>query len=239
MNRDIIEPTVDEHGSDSHPAFGMISAAAISSTPGEVLFDSDILHGRTVRITVQRATRRREISHDYIHSHGADLVEVELSQAQWASFVSSMNTVGVPCTIRRTETDWKIPGLPYNPRLAVSMREVREAAENSMTEIAEALAEYEALVESKAGARLRADALHNLHHKIKNAAPNVDYTSRKLAEHTENVVQKARADVEAMVTQKAVQLGLTTAEAAGLVALPAMPTDQPAAIEATTTDSEV
>ena len=35
---------------------------------------------------------------------------------------------------------------------------------------------------------------------IANAVPNVDYAARQLAEHAENVVEKSRADIEAMVT---------------------------------------
>lgn len=45
------------------------------------------------------------------------------------------------------------------------------------------------------------EAMRRLLAAIDNAAPNVDFASKQLVEHTENVVQKARADIEAMVVQ--------------------------------------
>lgn len=198
--RKISEPTQDERGNEVHPAYGMIKASRVTNSVGSVLFDSDIQHTHSVVLTVTRATRKRSLNRDWIHPDGKDLIEVEVSEAQWASFVSSMNTTGVPCTIRRTPDEVYVDGLPYSPRMQQSMQEVHDAAERTFSEIKEALAAYE---EKKTAANLR-----NLHYTIENATANVDYTSKTLREHTENVVQRARADIEAMVTHKAVQLGL-------------------------------
>ena len=218
--RPIEEPTLNQHGDETHPAFGMISAARMTSTPGAVLFDSDIKHGNTVRITVNRATRKRDLNHDWIHASNRDLIEVELSEAQWASFVSSMNTSGVPCTIRRTETDWQIPGLEYDPRLAHSMGEVKTAAAKAFGKIREARDAYEQALAEKAPAKERNQKLRDLHYAIENSGANMHFAAKTLVEHTENVVQKARADIEAMVATEAQRLGLTGAEAKGLLELP-------------------
>ncbi len=68
-----------------------------------------------------------------------------------------------------------------------------------------------------------ADALVLLGYRIRSDEPNVAFAARQLDKHAEDVVQRARADVEAMVTQKAAQLGLPTGQAAGLLELPLMP----------------
>lgn len=221
---DIVEPTVDQYGSDTHPAFGQISASRGSySGQGAILFDSDVRHQHTVTITVTEATRQRSNGHDYIHGGTKRLIEVEMSEAQWASFVSSMNTSGVPCTLKATETQWNIPGLPYAPRLAQSMAEVKEAADRLMVEIKAARDAYEKALADKAPAAVRNEALRKLHFTIENAEANANLAAKKLAEHAENVVQKARADIEAMVGAEATRLGLTSGQAEGLLALPAMP----------------
>lgn len=225
--RETTEPTVDKYGSDAHPAFGQIHAARISSSaPGQVLFDSDLRHQHTVRITVQRATRRRDLNHDWIHGSGLELIEVELSEAQWASFVSSMNTSGVPCTIRATETDHQVPGLPYDPRLARSMQEVKNSAVVIFGKIREARDAYEKALADKAPAKERNEKLRALHFAVENAGSNMTFAAKTLVEHTENVVQRARADIEAMVSAEATRLGLTAAEAEGLLELPAMPGEE-------------
>jgi hypothetical protein len=91
-----------------------------------------------------------------------------------------------------------------------------------MAEVREAMAAYDAL-DPKAPAKAKQAALRNLRSRIDNAEPNVTFAAKSLTEHAENVVEKARADVEAMVTQKAAQLGLTTGQTAGVLELPLMP----------------
>lgn len=199
--RKLSEPTVDKYGQDVHPAWGMISAHRGQYGPaGAVLFDSDIRHGETITVRLHRASRKREVSRDWIHPYD-EIVEVEMSLAQWASFVSSMNTQGVPCTIRRTETEVFVDQAPYAPRLAESMADVHEAAMRTYDSVKAA---FEKVREKPTKANIR-----DLEIALRNAVPNVDYSAKTLTEHAENVVQRARADVEAMVTTRAAQLGIT------------------------------
>jgi hypothetical protein len=179
---------------------------------------------------VSRATRNRDLNHDYVHP-GRELIEVEMSEAQWASFVSSMNTSGVPCTLRRTESEVFVPELPYQPRLAESMREVKDAAVKVFGEIREARDAYEKALADKVPAKERKAALERLHYAIENSGANMTFAAKQLVEHTENVVQKARSDIEAMVQAEAARLGLTAGQAQGLLELPVLEGEEPEAIE--------
>lgn len=212
MSREIVTPTLNEHGDETHPAFGMIGASRGStSRPGATLFDSDIQHAHTVTVRVATASRKRDLNHDWNHRN-REFVEVEMSEAQWASFVSSMNSgTGVPCTIRRREDDWDVPGLSYEPRLAESMAEVRESGDKAFAEIREAFAVAR---EKPTKANMK-----TLEARINNATPSMEFAARSLSEHAENVVQKSRADLEAMVSAKAQQLGLTPADLGGALQL--------------------
>ena len=88
------------------------------------------------------------------------------------------------------------------------MDEVHGAAAAAEEKVQSAFAAY---VEKKNAANLRA-----LEIAISHMTPNMDYAAQSLSEHAENVVQRARADVEAFVLQKARQLGLDPAELGGL-----------------------
>jgi len=203
MKRPTEKPTVNDRGDEVHPAWGLIGASRVSSTPGAPLFDSDIRHSHYVVVRLSRAKRKRDLSHDY--KYGAEeIVEIAMSEAQWASFVSTMNVgQGVPCTIERIFME-RMPGLEYEPRLAESMDEVANASAKAMEAINEAFAAYS---EKKTAANLR-----SLEAAIANAPANITYTAKALSEHAENVVQRASADIEAMVTSKAKQLGIDPAE---------------------------
>lgn len=207
--RDYSEPTVDEYGSEVHPAWATIGAYRGQST-GTYLFDSDVKHQNTVTIRLYEANRKRDLHHDWIHG-GKEIMEVELSEAQWASFVSAMNSgSGVPCTLRYTKEGGYTDDFPHVARLGETMAETHAAAQGAFDDIREAFAAYEALPNSPAKAKR--EALNTLRARIENAVPNVDYAGKVLIEHAEDVVQKSKADIEAFVVQKAAQLGLDPAD---------------------------
>lgn len=205
------EPTRDEHGDEQHPAWVLVGVARVSaSPPGAVLFDSDIRHQHFVIVSVKRATRRRDLNHDWKHGRET-IVEFAMSEAQWASFVSSMNVgSGVPATLQwdATKDDPMVPGMPFAPRLQVSMDEVHGAAVEAQKAVQAAFAAYQ---EKKTAGNLR-----TLQATIQNMAPNIDFAARSLSEHAENVVQRAQADIEAFVVQKAQQIGLDPADLGGM-----------------------
>lgn len=201
--RETEPPTLNEHGDETHPAWGLIGASRVSSSPpGATLFDSDIRHQYYVVVRLRRASRKRDLGHDYKYGE-EQLVEIAMSEAQWASFLSTMNVgEGVPCTIESVGREI-VPGVEYEPRLAVSMDEVGNAAQKSMEEIQSAFDAYE---QHKTKANR-----DTLKYAIRNAPANMAFAAKTLSEHAENVVQRARADVEAMVVSKAEQLGIDSA----------------------------
>lgn len=207
----MIKPTTNEYGDEQHPAWVLVGASRVScSPPGHALFDSDLRHQHYVVVRVKRASRSRDLYHDWKHGRQT-IVEFAMSEAQWASFVSSMNAGdGVPATLEwdMTREDPQVPGVPYEPRLQVSMDEVHDAASRAQADVAKAFAAYK---EKKSVENLR-----TLESAIRNMTPNIDFAAKSLGEHAENVVQRARADVEAFVVQKAQQLGLDPADLGSL-----------------------
>lgn len=209
--RDVVEPTVDEYGYELHPAWGMISVfrSQVMGGPsdGAVLFDSDIPHHHVVTVRLHEARRKRELNRDH-KMEGRVISEVTFTEAQWASFIASTNSSGVPCTIDwREATGGPVPRMPYAPRLQQSMEEVRGAAEHSMEMIRAA---FEKVQEKPNKGNIR-----HLEAMIDNAPANMEFAAKSLSEHAENVVQRARADIEAFVVDKANQLGLDPGELAG------------------------
>lgn len=217
MPKERIDYTTDPDGDESHPAFGMVSFNRVHATPGEVLFQSDVRHPEYVVIRVHEATRRRDLHHDWVHAE-RKVLEISMSMAQFASFVASAGTEGVPATIDYVGTGkhgaGERPGLKPASRLARTTGEVRDAAAMAYAAIADAFAKYEEAVGmSGAGsAATKKTALRNLKAAITNAVPNVTYATRRLDEHAESVMEKSRADVEAMVTRMAERYGLSLDE---------------------------
>lgn len=211
MAREIQEPFINEYDNEQHPAWGLIGASRVSSSPpGAILFDSDIQHQHYVVVRVSQTARKRDLHRDWLHGRQQH-IEIAMSEAQWASFVSSMNVgQGVPCTVLSIGRE-QIPGFPYEPRLRESLSEVQQASQQAMEKIEAAFAAYK---EKKNASNLR-----DLEYAIKNAPANMTFAAKSLAEHAENVVQRARADVEAMVVNKAAQMGIEPGELSGTLEL--------------------
>lgn len=216
MPKETTDPWTDDRGDEHHPAFGLIGMNRVHSTPGAVLFQSDIRHPEYIVIRLHEAVRKRDLKHDWVHAQKL-LFEVSLSLSQFASFVSSAGQGdGVPCTIEWTGTGSEEPGdrpgLKPAPRLALSHGEVRAAANEAFGDIQEALQAYEAALDEKAPAAVRKAALNKLRASVSNAAPNVAYAAKKLDEHAEQVVETSRADIEAMAFRTAERLGIPISE---------------------------
>ena len=196
--RKVTPVEVDENGFENHPSFGMISASRVSSNPARALFDSEIKHHHYIVLSIGAAKRKRDLNHDWLHTTTA-YVEVAMSESQWASFVSSMNTTGSACTIQTLPGNHLIPAAPYSPRLEQSTAYVKGAAAKMFEGVQAA---FQAVKEKPTKANLR-----DLEIALQNAVPNVEYAAKSMTEHVENVVTKARADIEAMVIN-ANQLGI-------------------------------
>ena len=214
MTRQYEAPVTGDDGSERHPAFGVARISRIHATPGQVLFQSDLRHSEYIEVTLSEAARKRDLKHDWVHAERV-LARFCMSMSQFASFVASGGTEGVPVTISYDHGDR--PGLLPASRLALTSAEVRAAAGKAFQDIQAAEAAYEQALAEKAPAAVRNRLLRTLRSTIANAAPNVDYASRQLAEHAENVVEKSRADIEAMIS--AAQAGRTAVESS-LLAIP-------------------
>jgi hypothetical protein len=208
---DPVEIIADERGQETHPSWIAIRANRVShSPPGKRLHDSEIRHQHYVVVTVHRMRRHRDLNHDWHSEYGLPLIEMSMSMAQWGAFVSSFGDgTGVPVTLDWDGNDY-VPSEPENTdsRLALSAAETKNATAKAIESVQEAEAAVMAAFEAKAGRREMAALLHTLHHRIANMPANAKFAADSLTKHTENVVTKARFDIEAMVAQHAKTLGL-------------------------------
>lgn len=204
---DRVSPTeirINEHGGEYHESWLLVRANRVQcGPPGAFLFDSEIGHASIIRVTVTRCSRNRNLSHDWFCDDGV-IIEFDMSEAQWGAFVSSFgNGTGVPATLSYFNDRGLPEGIARNavhtPRLAESHREVREAGTKALAEIQEAYSLLQQAFDDKAGRKVMGEALRNLQNRMKNAPANMEFAAESLTEHIENVVAKARADIEAMI----------------------------------------
>lgn len=178
----------------NHPAFGQIRASRVNGNVA--LYDSDFIHHHYVTITLSRSELHRGLSKDH-HYGREELFEVALSEAQWASFVSSMNVgSGVPCTIQRNvaHPGYMVPGLPAPKAPADKFKgEIKQAMAELQRDLKALAGEVDgALSKTKA-----ADIQKRMHWLADRMAGNTGFVADQFDEHVERTVERAKTEINA------------------------------------------
>lgn len=196
-----------------HPAFGQISLHRISGT--RVLYDSDFKHRDFVRIEVRHSQLRRGLSRDW-HFARDSVVCVDLSEAQWATFVSSFNIGGgVPCTIDSIGKE-EMPDFPMRDAGQEFKGEASKKLKDSVKAIDDAIAAIEANTNGLSKKKVEAMTA-GLRSARRDLVSNLPFVADQFGEYMESRVEKAKVEVNAYMTSTIQRAGLETLGAGPLL----------------------
>jgi hypothetical protein len=210
MPRVVEEPVTKDSNSSvsdsvtTHPAYAQIRASRVSGSTS--LYDSDFRHQHYMTITISRSELHRGLNRD-MHFSNEDLIEIALSEAQWATFVSSPNVgMGVPCTLERLDGK-PIPGLP-DPQSRVDQfsEEVRVDLEQTIGLMDKALKELQGVGLSKTKYNLVAEAINSAR---RNLNSNLPFVADQFSEHMENVFEAAKQEIHGYMTNVIQRAGMS------------------------------
>lgn len=212
MSRTIQEPTVTQEpwaGEDSvettrHPAFGQIGASRVSGSSN--LYASDFRHNAYMTITIRRSELKRSLSNDWHFGRG-ELIAIAMTEAQWATFVSSPNVgSGVPCTLEHVAGE-VVPGLPSAPQRTEQFgKEVRAKSAEAIKALDDALVAVDDLGLSKAKADSIRGRLQTAKAQLTSSIP---FVAEQFDEHMEGTVERAKAEVHGYMTGVLMRAGVT------------------------------
>lgn len=209
-----IEVKKDGSTEERHPAFGMIGASRVScSGHGATLHGSDFGHHHYVIVNIHNSSLRRDLSHDWIHNDGHEYVQVSLSEAQWATFVSSMNVGdGVPCTIERINGQ-RVPDiLPTVNRREQFSGELQQTVVDAIDHLNKASSLVNA---SQAGVKSKELILGELKLAVQELRANVPFVAKSFDEHMDRTTERAKIEVNAYLQHAIVRAGLNSLGAGG------------------------
>lgn len=177
-----------------HPAFGQIRASRVSGR--RTLYGSDFTHNAYISISISTSELKRELNRDWPFARD-ELIEVALSEAQWASFVSAMNVgEGVQCTIERRHDTGLVPSFPIPDRTAQYKAEFAAKLDRSLHELKVLLSTIEDMQIPK----VKKDALRGpINHVITDLKHNLPFVAESFDEHVEETVEKMRSEVHGYI----------------------------------------
>lgn len=157
-------------------------------------------------LKIKRSELKRNLGRDW-HHEAAQIVEVWLSEAQWATFVSSLNVgSGVTCTIDWVQHEGDMPELPYrNEAHAVDddLMAIMLGSAAKIQETIQAISDEAGLSQKKKDAML--ERLVRLRRDLDDSLPHLEKSFRR---HMENTVEIAKTEVAAHTMNELVRMGL-------------------------------
>lgn len=210
MPRNTVEPTVTHGGHFgreeqrlNHPAFAQINVSRVSGHA--YLYGSDFTHHSSVRITISESELSRHLNNDWPFPK-REIIEVEMSEAQWAAFVSSFGLGSGPqCTIRHRDGK-EVPGIPLRDEGAEFGREMSDQSKDALAALKRAA---DAVVNAKMSKKDAQAILAGIQKAAQEIGVNADFVKECFDRHMENRVQKARTEIDAYFQNVIRSAGIT------------------------------
>ena len=175
--------------------YGMISVHRTNST-GTHLVGSDIEHQQFITLKISTANYERTLKNDWFFPD-RNLIEISMSLSQWAEFISSPNTSGVPCTLERIQGKclYEDEEVPFVDKIKLHDDEYKRHWANNVKELKTLIANLSDSFENKESRKTQRELIHQLEILIKNFIPNEKFAINEFEEHIEKRVNQAKTEI--------------------------------------------
>jgi hypothetical protein len=195
---------------ETEPAWGVVQISAPQGGARE-LFGSLLKHDRTVCLKISGAKRYRELHREWIMEDQL-LVELELSQAQWAHMVSSIgNGSGTPCTIRYREgehTSLSSSGMANQKDYADEMKDTAKKAMDKVSGAEKKLREFISPGSKPPTKAQLVELVNMLSMASQDVVCNMPFVVESLEEVMDSIVTEAKSEIHAHMEQMKATAGL-------------------------------
>ena len=196
----------------SEDYMGMIRWSKISCSSPQAMFGTEIKTDHPIKILISHAVENRELNHNWYCPH-KKIIEVEMSPVQWAEFLTSGNTSGVPCTLKEIEGK-RMSEPKFDNVFDVYNKEVEEHLDKTtddIKEISEALNSFIKSEKLTAKNVKTLESFKSMLDKVQmNLSSNMDYMKACFKDDMSNVVMKAKAEFNTYVESRIHEIGIET-----------------------------
>lgn len=191
---------------ETHPAYAQI---AVSRVHGHTsLYASDFKHNDFITVTIRKSDVTRNLSNDWHHG-GNELIEVAMSESQWATFISTPNSgMGTPCTLQFFASGGPgvIPGIVH------PTNKTDQFTAETSGRLDEGLAQLRKLAKAIESSSLSGKAKREFGSMIEMAimelSSNIGFVADQFGEHVEAVTDAAKTEIHAYIENAISRAGL-------------------------------
>lgn len=187
----------------SHPAYGTIMFNRAYGYKRN-LFGSSIQHSNVITMEVRHADITRGLHEDSIFGN-KPIIEIEMSYSQFAEAITSFGQgSGIPCTIRYTEKDGKIPECDFVSKREQFTNEFKEKTEGAMNDSQQLIQDVADLFSQKK-TLTKADKeciLGKLKKLSMDIGCNMEFVSDQFNKQIDKTVMEAKGEIESFCQNK-------------------------------------
>lgn len=184
-----------------HSSFGSISFSRVSSSESTPLFGSSIRSRHTIILSISEADMCRLLNSDHIHT-GRKIVEVEMSESQFAQLITSLNHGdGTPCTLRfRSDKGGFVEPCEYVDKREEFEMEFKETQAESKQHYADFENMVKEIMEKKTiGKGDREEIIKQMDILRSRLFANQEFVYKQFNEQMDKTVKEAKGEIEAFM----------------------------------------
>jgi hypothetical protein len=188
---------------ETHPAYAQISASRVSGN--RELYQSEFSHQHFISITLRHSELHRSLSRDWPFTR-KEVVQVDMSESQWATFISSLNSgSGTPCTLSSIQEE-RVPPIK---RVTSTTDKFREESRVTLQQSLVRLERLKMMIEEAKLTKSRQSELLSEVGQIKRSlTSSIEFVASQFDEHVEETKEKAKVELEAYLSNHIHQVGL-------------------------------
>lgn len=188
----------------SHPSYGTLLFNRAYGGGETALFGSSIKHRDTITMELYHADITRGLNNDWIHGNKL-ITRIEMSYSQFAEAITSFGCgTGVPCTIRYTEKDGRIPECDFVSKREQFTDEFKEKREEITKESQQLLQDVADLfTQKKSLTKSDKEAIMSKLSKLSmELGCNMDFIADQFNEQMDKTVMEAKGEIESFCQNK-------------------------------------
>ena len=181
-----------------HPSFANLYIGRSQCSGRKALFGSSIKHYDVITMRISPAFVDRDLNMDRYFSETKPYIEIEMSQAQFAQAITSLNMgAGVPVTLRRLNDEY-IESCPFVDKREQFSDEFRKDMTKLSQKISEITNDVEELIENKRTfTKADKERILSAFQSVKRQlASDYPYMYSMFNEQMDKTVTEAKAEIE-------------------------------------------
>ncbi len=193
-----------------YPSFATLYIGRSYCSGKQNLFGSSIKHSEVITLKISPATVNRNLNEDYIFSKSIPYIEIDMSQAQFAQAITSLNMgAGTPVTLRRINGQ-DVEQCPFEDKRMQFDNEISQKMQMLVKQFKEISKEAEdLLINKKSLSKGDRDKILSAFSKVQmELGSNMPFVYSQFNKQMEKTVTEAKSEVEGHIQSRLTDMAL-------------------------------